>query len=495
MSNRASHFPRIHLLVACLLLAVASAYAGEPKPTSDAASKPKRPNVLFIAVDDLNNWVGCMNGHPNAKTPNIDRLADRGVLFTNAHCQAPLCGPSRASLFSGLLPSTSGVYVQIKDRDLRKAGPPMRRCTFLPDYMERYGYTTMAAGKLFHEGDKANVFQQHGPGMSFGPKPKERMHYDPKKLGKQGRTLTDWGAYPERDDQMPDYKTAEYAVEKLGKKHDKPFFLAVGFVRPHVPWHVPQKWYDRHPVDGVQTPPYRKDDLEDVPKLARLLHSVPEMPTTEWAIQTGQWKDMVQAYLACCTFVDAQIGKVLTALEKSPYADNTIIVLWSDHGYHLGEKNRFAKHALWDQATKMPLIIVTPDQKVHFTSTAPVGLIDLYPTILDLCHLPPNPANEGHSLVPLLKKPDAKWGHVAITTYGPNNHAIQTDRYRFYQYEDGSHELYDHLKDPNEWENLAEKPSSQAIIQSLKKYLPKQNAPPAKKLHYPNSEYFLKFKK
>jgi arylsulfatase A-like enzyme len=454
------------------------------------AGEPPRPNVLFIAVDDLNDWVGCMNGHPNARTPNIDRLASQGVLFTNAHCQAPICGPSRASLFTGLLPSTTGIYGQIKDRDLRGGSGLTRLCTFLPDYFERYGYETMAAGKLFHQGDKAHVFEEYGPGKSFGPKPKKRMHYDPKWFGKRGGTQTDWGPYPARDELMPDYKIAGYAVKKLKQQHDKPFFLAIGFCRPHVPWHVPQKWFDRHPVEKTKTPPHRKDDLDDVPEISRRLHDLPAMPTTEWAIRTGQWKEMVRAYLACVTFVDAQIKRVLDALADSSYADDTIVVLWSDHGYHLGEKNRFAKHALWDRATKMPLIIAGPGCGKGLICSAPVGLIDLYPTLVQLCGLPVNPDNEGHSLAPLLSHPDAAWPYAAITTYGRGNHAVQTRRYRFYQYADGSNELYDHVKDPHEWDNLAGKPGSGVIMARLRKHLPRVNARPVKKQTYPDNEYF-----
>lgn len=454
--------------------------------------RAKRPNVLMIAIDDLNDWVGCMGGHPDAQTPNIDRLAEQGVLFRNAHCQAPICGPSRASLFSGLLPSTSGIYAQINDKQLRRASDIMNRVTLLPDYFEQHGYKTMACGKLFHNGDAAGVFQDYGGHASFGPKPKQRFKYDPAWFPEKiGGTQTDWGAFPQSDDRMPDFKIAEYGVERLSEAHDQPFFLAVGFMRPHVPWYCPQKWFDKHPIDSIDLPPYQPNDLQDVPEISRRVNELPAMPTTEWAIAEDEWHNIVQSYLACTTFVDAQVGKVLGALRESRYADDTIVILWSDHGYHLGEKNRFAKQALWDRSNRVPLIVAMPDQTNAITCDQPVGLIDLYPTLLDLCGLPPNAMNEGHSLVPLLSEPKQQWPHTTLTTYGRNNHAIQSKRYRFYRYEDGSMELYDQQHDPDEWKNLASTPSMAKVIERLSRSLPSRNAAPAKFIKYPTNEYFL----
>lgn len=461
-------------------------------PTPPVASADQRPNVLFIAIDDLNDWVGCLNRHPNSQTPNIDRLAGRGVLFANAHCQAPICGPSRASLMTGLLPSTSGIYGQISDKNLKSASPITARVTLLPDYFEQYGYTTMACGKLFHNGDRAGVFDDYGGQASFGPKPENRFKYDPAWFPEKiGGTQTDWGAFPETDSEMPDFKIAAYGVKRLRQKHDKPFFLAVGFMRPHVPWYVPQKWFDMHPLEGIKLPPYRKDDLDDVPEMSRRVNELPAMPTTEWAIAERQFKNIVQSYLACTTFVDAQVGKVLDALNDSPYRDNTIVVLWSDHGYHVGEKNRFAKQALWDRANRVPMIIAAPGNLSDVVCNQPVGLIDLYPTLLDLCGLPANNMNEGHSLTPLLRNANADWDHSTITTYGPGNHAIQTEHYRFYQYEDGSQELYDHRNDPNEWKNVAAEPAMQQVIDKLRSALPAGNAKSSKYNKYPTNRYFL----
>lgn len=455
-------------------------------------SKSQRPNIVMIAVDDLNDWIGCMNGHPNAKTPNIDRLAEQGTLFTNAHCQAPICGPSRASLFTGLRPSTTGIYLQINDHHIRDANEATKACTFLPDYFEQHGYKTLAAGKLFHNGDRAKVFDVHGTPSNMGPKPKKRFNYDPAWFeDRKGSTQTDWAAYPEADEQMPDHRTASWAVDQLKEDHEKPFFLAVGFCRPHVPWYAPQKWFDQHPLDSIQTPPYTADDLDDVPAISRRLNEAPMMPTTEWALENDQWKKIVQAYLACTTFVDHQIGRVLKALDDSPYADNTVIVLWTDHGYHLGEKNRFAKQAIWEEATHVNLIFAGPQLPSHQRCDAPVELLSIYPTLVDLAGLPANPQNEGVSLRPLLKNVNTEWPHVAITTYGRNNHSIRSRNFRYVRYENGAEEFYDHRNDPQELHNLAADNRNREERFFIGRHLPEVNAPLATKSSYKFNSYFI----
>ena len=450
----------------------------------------QKPNVLFIAVDDLNDWIGCMGGHPNTKTPNIDKLASRGTLFMNAHCQAPICGPSRASLMTGLRPSTTGIYGQINDEKIRASNAETQRCTYLPEYLRQQGYKTMAIGKLFHHHvPKGTVDISGGRVSGFGPKPDRRFHWDREK------TSTDWGPFPENDRDMPDYQSAQWAVQRLQEKHEKPFFLGVGFLRPHVPWYVPQKWFDLHPLEGIQTPPYLPEDYDDLPEIAIRLAEVPMMPTTEWAIKNKQWKRIVQAYLACVSFVDFYVGEVLNALANSPYADNTIIVFWGDHGYHIGEKNRFAKHSIWERATRAPMIFVQPQNNKKQKCTKPVEMLDLYPTLLDLCGLPPNPQNQGFSLKPLLDDPKAEWPHAAVTTYGRNNHAVRTEFYRYIRYENGAEELYDHRNDENEWYNLADKPEMKPVIEQLKKYLPEKNVPWAQTSRYDYNSYLTEQRK
>lgn len=446
--------------------------------TDNHSTKVSSPNVLFLAIDDLNTWLGCMDGHPNAKTPNLDRLAARGTLFTNAHCQAPICGPSRASLMTGLRPSTTGIYGQINDQKIRQADSLLSDVIFLPQYFQQAGYKTMGKGKLFHHFAPEGVFEERGGRVGgFGPKPEKRFRYDPEWFGKPPGTQTDWGVYPEKDEDMIDYQTAQWAIERLQQEHDRPFFLAAGFIRPHVPFYAPQRWFDLHPLDSIQLPPYLMDDQKDIPEISTQLHEILQMPTTEWAKEQDEWKAIVQAYLACISFVDHYVGQVLDALDASPYADNTIVVVWSDHGYHLGEKNRFAKHSLWEEATRVPLIFAGPGIGVDETCNRPVELLDLYPTLLDLCGLPPNNQNEGQSIRPLLLDPMAGWTKSAITTYGRNNHSVRTEQHRYIQFEDGSQEFYDHTQDPNEWDNLAEKPGTTVTTDTWKEHLPAINKP------------------
>ena len=475
-------------LICFILTTVTTACFAQSNVSSERAVD--KPNILFIAVDDLNDWIGCMAGHPQTITPNLDRLAKQGTLFTNAHCQAPICAPSRASIMTGLYPSTTGIYLQINDINIRNASPANQTAVFMPDYFEQHGYKTMGVGKIYHQGDKAKTFDEFSRGPDMGPKPKKRFKWDPEAMGLERGTQTDWAAYPECDEQMPDFKTAAYAVEKLKQKHDKPFFLAAGFCRPHVPWYCPQKWFDMHPVENIQTPTYKPDDMDDVPDLGKRVAEVPMMPTTEWAIKNNEWKNIIQAYLACITFVDAQIGKVLNALDASEYADNTVVVLWADHGYHLGEKNRFAKQAIWERDTRTVLIFKAPGIKPGQTCSAPAQLLDIYPTLLDLCGLPANPQNEGHSLVPLLKNLKASWDHLAVSAYGVGNWSLRDHTHRYIVYEDGSEELYDMINDPHEWTNIANQTESDPIKARFKRIIPKTQAPLSPKSHYNINKYW-----
>ena len=436
-----------------------------------------KPNVLFIAVDDLNDWVGCLGGHPQAITPNIDALARRGVLFSNAHCQGPICGPSRASLFSGKYVHSTGIYQQPGGKRMNEDHEHFRG-HMLPEYFASHGYETMACGKMVHGYLHKNAFQSYGGKFDgFGPKPKERFEYFLPDVPYSG-TQTDWGAFPDADEQMPDFKIASWAIKQLRKKHDKPFFMGVGMFRPHVPFYVPQKWFDDFPLDKIQLPPVRDDDLADVPEISRLIHELPKYPNLEFLRKDDnkQFAKCVQAYLACTKFVDHQVGRVLEALDNSEYRENTLIVLLSDHGYHLGEKDRVSKHSLWEESTRVPLILAGSGIKNSSVCDRPVGLIDLYPTLVELCDLPKKSSNEGLSLTPLLADPDSIWREGVLTTYAKGNHAVRGQRYRYIRYEDGSEELYDHSVDPNEWNNLAGNAAHAAAIEKLSKLLPSQES-------------------
>jgi len=439
------------------------------------AKEQKNPNILMIIIDDLNDWVGVMNAHPNAKTPNIDRLAERGTLFTNAHAAAPLCGPTRATILSGLRPSTTGIYGHVT-YPILKENPHTSRVTLLPEYFSKHGYKTLSTGKVFHEGSPREAFDEVGvERRDFGPFPDERIAYTPP----EGlRTSTDWGAYPDRDEEMPDYEYARWAVKQLQKDHDQPFFLSVGFVRPHVPFFVPQKWFDLHPLEDVMLPLHSEAQFDDMPETALRFSELPQMPKMEWMREEDRWTKSVQAYLACVSFVDHYVGVVLDALEKSPYADNTVIVFFSDHGYHLGEKGIWAKHTLWEESTRIPLIISRPGDVLANSTQIPANHLDIYPTLLELANLPANTDNEGKSLVPLLDNPKAEGfeNSASITTHAYGNHAVRTVRWRYIRYADGAEELYDHWTDPNEWRNLAVLPNYVKIIEKLQRHLPDEDA-------------------
>lgn len=467
-------------LFICILTSVAVA-GNAQKPV---VTNVKKPNVLMICVDDLNDYIHGM-GHPDAKTPNLDRLIKRGVTFSNAQTQSPLCGPSRSALMTGLRPSTTGIYGLISDNDVKNSNEATRNNIFLHQYFKNNGYYTMGAGKVFHNNIPDGLMDDQMPRDKgiIGPFPPQKMNYF------LGRTDSDWGPYPEQDEEMPDYKVREWAVSKLDKKYTKPFFLSVGFFRPHVPWHVPQKWYNLYDPEKLHIPPYLKTDFDDLPAMALKVEST-FMPSTEWALANNQWRKMLQGYLASISFADHQIGKVLDALDNSPYAKNTIIVLWSDHGFRMGEKNRFAKQCLWDRATKTPYMFAGPGIPQNVKIKAPVELFSLYPTLTDLCNLAPNKSIEAKSIYPLIKNPRLKWDFPTLTTWGRGNHGIRSGNYHYIRYIDGSEEFYNLEKDPNEWYNKSTDPKYATIKLRLKKYLPKINAKWAPDTKYDGVEFF-----
>ena len=455
-------------LAASLGLAGVMPFAGR-RAFSEGQSK--KPNVLFIAVDDLNDWVGCLGGHPQAITPNLDALAASGTLFENAHCQAPICTPSRASLLSGLYPSTSGLYFlapQYRETET------LRNMTTLPQYFMEHGYASYGVGKVFHTNDDPYSFHEYGGDMGgFGPRPDQKISLP------KGHPLWDWGAYPEADADMPDYKIAKWAENKLQEDHEKPFFLSVGFYRPHVPMYAPPKWFELHPRETIQLPQAAKEDLDEIPPYALELTYAAAAPRHDYVLELNEWEHAVQSYLACVSFVDHCIGKVVTALRNSAYSENTIIVLWSDHGFHLGDKLRWGKRSLWEESTRAPLIISGAGLSAGSRCKRPVGMIDLYPTLVDLCGLPHREELEGQSLRPLLEDPVAPWERPALTTFGPNNHSLRSERYRYTHYADGSEELYDHEVDPGERTNLATLEGHEEIKAAFKRWLPEINREPA----------------
>ena len=292
-----------------------------------------RPNVLFIAIDDLNDWIGCLDGHPQVKTPNIDRLAERGTLFSNAHCQAPLCNSSRTSLLTGLRPSTTGIHGLAPW--FRRVEGLENRVT-IPQHFAANGYSTFSTGKIFHggygRGKGDHEFHKLGPAAGVGARPDKKL-IPPTPGG--NHPLMDWGTFPHRDEDKGDWQVASWAVEQLDAGIDEPFFLSVGFFLPHVPCFATQEWFDLYPEDTLELPRVLATDREDTPMFSWFLNwDLPE-PRLSWCVETDTWNPLVRSYLACISFVDSQVGRVLDALERSGKADDTIVVLWSDHGYHL----------------------------------------------------------------------------------------------------------------------------------------------------------------
>lgn len=438
---------------------------------SSCVNRADPPNILFVAIDDLNDWTGCLGGHPGAKTPNIDRLAAKGVLFTNAFCAAPACNPSRAALMTGIRPSTSGVY---HNPQPWRRSEVLKDAVTLPQYFRAHGYKAMGSGKIYH-----GRYLDPQSWDYYFPKEKHDRPPDPMPENRPLNGIPDtahfdWGVVDVEPEEMSDWQVADWIIGQLEEKHDKPFFLACGFYRPHLPWYVPQKYFDMHPLENVVLPNINQDDLDDVPEAGRKMARLRDHKNVT---QYNQWRKAVQGYLASISFMDECVGRVFDALENSVYADNTVICLWSDHGWHLGEKLHWRKFALWEEATHNVLMFVAPGvTRSGGRCDAPVNLLDIYPTLLDLASLPPKAENEGHNLVPLLKNPAADWDKPTLTTHGKDNHSIRSKKWRYIRYADGSEELYDHTQDEMEWTNLADDPQYAEVIAEHKRWLPRVNA-------------------
>ena len=505
MGRPLSVLPLVMMMSARVLLAGCLFFMSCGAPSPEAPPGPT--NVLFIAIDDLNDWVGFLQGHPQVRTPNMDRLARRGTVFTNAHCASPICCPSRAAIFSGRQPHNTGVYRN--EHDLRKQAPDLE---LLPKTFSRHGYRTFGTGKLLHR-DRRDLFDESFfPHQRWSPFTRKTVQYTAKELpskgtndprhvidpGPEGKRFVlpfnrmpsdrapsrpsgesfDWAAIDVDEGLWGDTQSAEWAAKQLKKPRDEPFFLAAGFYRPHIPLYAPKEYFRFYPAGTTKLPPVLENDLDDLGPVAR-----------KWAVEAvtagshatvvkhGQWKEAVAAYLACITFVDAQIGKILDALDSGPHAEDTLVVLWSDHGWHLGEKRHWGKWTGWERSTRVPLAVVPArrDRAAFRTSTRcgrPVSLIDLYPTLLDLCGLPPIAGLDGLSMRRYLQDPEAASPRPVVTTFDEGNTSIRDDRWRLIHYADGSEELYDLKNDPNEWKNLIGDSSLEKAISSLRRWVP-----------------------
>ena len=441
-----------------------------------ASVKPKtsRPNVLFIAIDDMNDWTTLFDKNNPIKTPNLERLAKRGVFFTKAFCSAAACNPSRTAIMTGLHATTSGVYSN--SNPWREMLPD---AVTLSQYFARYGYTTRGMGKIFHHTESGKSDPKNPDFQTFFPNVKTRAPktnyngYTPKDDSRLYRTSYDWGEHTQK---MIDIDMVEWIEKQIDEEWKRPMFLAAGIFKPHLPFYAPPEVFKHYPFDETKLPPMPEHDLDDVPPAAvKKAHSeffIYENTTRQPVNSPGSLKRMVQCYQASADFADQMVGRLIDKLDASGKADNTIIVLWADHGYHLGDKESCVKFTLWEKANHVPFIIVAPGfTKPGSRCDRPVSLLDLYPTLVELAGLPAKADNDGRNLVPLLKNPKKKWFPV-IMTMGRGNHAVRSDRWRYIRYSDGSEELYDHSNDPWEWTNLARKPEYKEIIEQHRKWLP-----------------------
>lgn len=487
MTYRVATFLMIQLFaVLCARSQVVTAQPPTTEVPSAEAATASRPNVLFIAVDDLNDWIGCLGGHPQTLTPNLDRLAASGVLFTNAHCPAPACNPCRSAVFTGRSPNRSGLYDN--RQSMRQLMPSE---TIIPQHFRNHGYYAAGSGKLLHYFIDAKSWDEYFPrAESENPfpdtfYPKER----PVSLARGGPwqyVETDWAALDVTDEEFGgDWSVSAWIGNQLSKQHDKPFFLGCGLYRPHEPWFVPKKYFEPFPLASIQlSPGFKESDLDDVPEAGQRAARNKYFAHIQ---QQGQWKQAVQGYLASIHFADAMLGRVLDALEAGPNAKNTIVVLWSDHGWQLGEKEHWQKYTPWRAVTRVPLMIRVPQgatkalpagTQAGKACDTPVNLLSLFPTLNALCMLPENAQNDGPSLLPLLQDPAAsQWEHDSVTYLAqPGAYAVSGRSHRYIHYADGSEELYDIAKDPYEWTNLAKSPESKPLLAAFRKEAPKEFA-------------------
>ncbi|UBM58702.1 sulfatase [Marinilongibacter aquaticus] len=457
-------------------------------PRIAQAQNSTKPNVLFVAFDDLNDWEGILSGHPQTYTPNIDKLAKRGTLFANAHAAGLMCCPSRASVITGLRPTSTGIYTN-SDQPFHVY---QNRQTLNKHFKEN-GYYVAGAGKILHQfhfeqGQWDDFLSREELGENIIKYNKNPEKNDIRRLE---NSSISWGGIDAPDSLTFDAQSVKWAAKKLQEEHKKPFFIACGIYRPHIPWFNPKRYFDQHPLEAIQLPETVENDLDDIPLRGKnVAFSTSNFTKSndrendennaehENFLQNGQWPEAVQAYLASISYADAQFGKLLEALDNSRYAENTIIVLWSDHGWHLGQKEHWRKATLWEEVTHVPLLISGPGIPHGQICKEAVSLIDIFPTLIDLCQLPAINDLEGQSLTPQLENPRKKRKEPAISSLTPEFHAIRNERYRYISYGQGQEELYDHSSDPKEWVNIVHKRTNRKTIRRLKRHIPKNAKPP-----------------
>ena len=449
-------------------------------------NEPKQPlNVIMISVDDMNDWVSSLNDYQMVRTPNLTRMAEMGTLFTNAFCAAPLCNPSRTAIMTGMSPARTGIVNNARNKSgvWKMRWPDLNT---MPLWFKKNGYTVVGGGKVYHE-TVPELFNPSHQWDEFFPleieKYKQKPHVE--KLGITDREWFsdmpnhpngswDWGPFFCDDFDMGDGKTTKWAMDFLKKKQDKPFFLSLGLFHPHLPFYAPKKYFDAIPLDSVKLPKAPNWDMNDLPEGAKKYMRAGNDSGFKMVIESGELKNAIRAYLASIAYVDALVGYFLDALEKSDHANNTILVFWSDHGYQFGEKERMAKRSLWNRSTRVLFTVSAPGvTKPKTVSEQPVSLLDIFPTLLELCNLTqPEQKLDGISLIPQLNNPNQK-RRPAVVTQEIGNDAVNDERWTYIQYKDGGEELYDRKTDKNEWHNLINKDEYKEVIERLKKWTPK----------------------
>ena len=450
-----------------------------------------QPNVIFFAVDDMNDRIGPM-GFKSAKTPNLDRLAKMGVTFQNAHSPATYCAPSRSAIFSGRYATTTGCY---RTQVYFHEHPEM---TAMQMNFQKAGYKTFGGGKLFHHREgfvdlrgwdeffvrNAEQKKKGWPADSWTPDTPlpEKIPASPYNKGKKvtGGLFLEWAAISnEKEEQMADTQRVNWACSVIEKKHDKPFFVGVGIYAPHYPNYVPQKYFDLYKKEDIQLPRYKEDDLQDLPPKMRKMKENRKKAHHDKLVKMGLVEDALHGYMASVSYADAMLGRVLDTLEKSPNKDNTIIVFWSDHGYHQGEKGHWGKHSLWERTSNVPFLWAGPGIAKNKSVETTVSLIDMYPTFNDLCKLPKEKGLDGTSIATVLANPEsAQDRNIFLPYMEPNSYAVINQKYRYIHYADNTEEFYNLVKDPNEWNNSASNPEYKSIIEKMKKWAPKNHAKP-----------------
>jgi len=484
-------------------LLAAGSVCGCSGPALDDQSTNKL-NVLFITVDDMRDYVGFLEGYAGrVHTPNMDKLAAQGVAFTNAHTAATVCCPSRNAMMTGLRPSTTGLY---DNSQWWKASRP--DLVTIPQYFKNNGYYSAGAGKIFHHTPGNNppcswdefqdqvlddpwVWDDWSPEkywLDYGYREPKAPVPDWKPLNgiRELGAPMDWGAIPGLEEKdYGDVKVVDFAEEFLARKHDKPFFLALGIYRPHIPWHVPKEYFDLYPLDEIVLPEKLENDLDDVPKPGQKLAR--KGKDYEIIRDAGKLKEAIQAYLASISFADALLGDILELLENSRYAKNTIVVFWSDHGWHFGTKEHWHKRTLWEECTRIPFIMKVPGMtQPNSVCDRPVDMINVFPTLISLCGLPAYELLDGYDMTPLLKNPEAEWEYPARSEIEVGNMAVRSQKWRYIRYHDGSEELYNRENDPHEWYNLAADEQYSQVLEEHRRWIPEKYAEPvpSKKTYY-----------